>query len=254
MDNTIKIISWNIAGARTMKSDTQFDYEPENQEYFVEQIQKFDPDVVCLQENLVSSDRSVGKEIAEKLKMECVFDSSAGHIANHVDDQYERGMTIMSKSAFEIETVAFYPDPPFELRWKDGSLAAVHHKFLQVINFSGVRIANTQMLPIRLWGYEYGTGVGFEYTRDIEDVLMQLEKPVIFAGDFNFNEPEKIYPDLFRKLGLKDALPETLSRPSPSGEFKKPDHIFYSAEFSVVRSEIVTTLSDHYLCFAEFKR
>lgn len=252
MSQTIKVISWNIAGGRKMKSDAHFDYEPEDLGYFANEIIKFDPDVVCIQENLLNKERSVSNDLAKKLSVEAVYDVSAKHVSNHIDSDYELGMTILSHIPFEVTANLFYPDPSFELRWSDGSNAAVHHKFLQIVSFGNFRIANTQMLPIRLWGYQYDEGEGVLLAKGVEEVLMNLNSPLIFCGDFNFNDPDRVYHNFFKKVSLKNSLPDQPTRPSNNSAFNKPDHIYYSPEFKVIRSEIVNTQTDHYLCFTEF--
>lgn len=247
----LKIISWNIAGCRKMKSDAHFDYEPEDLDYFANEISKFDPDVVCIQENLCNSERSVASDLGKQLSFKHVYDVSAKHVANHIDSDYELGMAILSRNAFLDAKSYFYPDPLFDLFWKDGSKAAVHHKFLQVVSFGNFYVANTQMLPILLWGHQYNEREGMAFAKGIEEVLMKLERPLIFCGDFNFNDPERVYTRFCDKIQLKNCLPDQPTRPGGNPQFNKPDHIYYSPEFEVVRSEIVQTQTDSFLCFTE---
>lgn len=244
----MKIVSWNIAGGRKMKSEQMFDYEEENLDYFAEQILSIDADVVCLQETHTNAERSVAKDLAKILKMDNVIDSPTS--PSHVDKNFQLGTAIISRLPFNETKVYQYPDPSFELYFSDGKKAITHHKNLQEVKIEDFYLANTQMLPIKLFGYEYDRGKGFDFAKEIEKTLTVLEQPIIFCGDFNFDNPSKVYPDLFNKLGLKEALPNKVTRPSPQGK-KTPDHIFYSPKFHLIKSGVVKTLTDHYLCYAE---
>ncbi|MDQ3099297.1 MAG: endonuclease/exonuclease/phosphatase family protein [bacterium] len=250
---TVKIISWNIAGGRKVKSGAMFDYESENLEYFANEIKKLDPDIVCLQENLLNKKRSVGKDISHLINVTNIYDTSANHIANHIDPEYELGMTILSKDPFENAKSTFYPNPSFPLLWKDGSEAAIHNKFMQEVAYNSITIINTQMLPIRIWGYNYSEEPGKSFSDAIQETFKLSKLPLLFCGDFNTNDPQELYNHTFDKLGLKDALNSDETRPGTTEQFNKPDHIFYSPEFKLIKSEIVKTQTDHYLCFAEFE-
>ena len=73
------------------------------------------------------------------------------------------------------------------------------------------------------------------------------------CGDFNFNEIKNIYPELFNKYKLTDALPSKTTRPTNNDNSENPDHILYSNEFKCIDSKIIKTDTDHYLCVAELE-
>lgn len=173
---------------------------------------------------------------------------------SHVDPQYQLSLAILSRQPFQSQQIHYYPDPTFKLLWHDGKEADLHHKALQHVTINGLTIANTQMLPIRIWGYDYTHGEGAQLAEQINHILQQnLTNPLIFCGDFNFNQPEILYHKTFSNLELQDALPkDQATRPSPGTEKKTPDHIFYSPEFEFVDAQIIQTNSDHYLCFSKF--
>lgn len=245
----MRLISWNIAGARRVKSHQHFDYGDEDLIYFSEQAKILHPDVICLQETHTNSQRSVAEDLAKSLKMDHVFDSPAS--PSHVDKLSRLGTAIISKTPFLNKEVFQYPYPDFELYFPDGRKAIIHHKNLQVVKFKDFYLANTQMLPIQIFGYQYGEGEAVEYTKKVESTFFTLKRPLIFAGDFNFDTPQAIYPMLRDRLALKDALPDRVTRPNKEGIKKTPDHIYYSPEFKLIDSRIVETETDHYLCFAE---
>ena len=233
-----------------MKSLDHFDYEEEDLEYFASQIRKFSPDIVCMQENHSNEDRSVARELAGLLGHDYVYEEAIS--LSHVDPQYRLGMAIIAKQPFEHIKTTMYPYPEFPLFFSDGRPAEVHHKALQVVSFEGLMVANTQMLPLGVFGAAYDKGEGKDLAREIDRVLYEsLTVPFVFCGDFNFNSPATIYPEFFSRSGASDALPDVLTRPNKEGLKKTPDHILFSGP-ELVRSEVLETQSDHYLCFAEF--
>jgi len=248
----IKIVSWNIAGCRPIKSSELFDYEKENLAYFYQELEKVFPDIVCLQETHTNEGRSLAKELAEMFEMKYVFNTPKN--SSHIDSDYQVGDAILSRFSLEDKNVYEYPNQWKEFYFKDGTKGVVHYKTLQVVKTESFFVGNTQMLPIKLFGYNYEEGEGAILADKIQEVLLQkLIRPVIFCGDFNFDNPVQIYPKVFETLELLDALPNKTTRPNSSNEKKTPDHIFYSPEFKLINSGIVETNTDHYLCWAEFE-
>ena len=49
----MKIITWNVAGFRRSKSLAVWDYSEVDYEYIANEVKKYDPDVICLQEVLI---------------------------------------------------------------------------------------------------------------------------------------------------------------------------------------------------------
>lgn len=250
MHKTIKIVSWNIAGGRKMKSLDQFDYENEDISYFAEQIGKFSPDIVCLQESHTNAKRSVAAEIAQLMGYEYAYNEVVS--PSHIDSDYSLGLAILSREKPISKRLIRYPYPDFPLYFLDGRPAEAHHKGAQVIECSGVVVANTQMLLLPVFGKTYDEGEGAGLARKIDDQLgASFTTPLIFCGDFNYDSPRAIYPNMYEKLTLSEALPDELTRPNKNGDKKTPDHILYSKELTVNDAKVVTVQADHYLCFAE---
>jgi endonuclease/exonuclease/phosphatase family metal-dependent hydrolase len=244
----LTVASWNIAGGRPVNSFEQFDYSREDIDYFAEQLLAVNPDIVCLQESHTNANRTIAQELADKLGMNFLFNTT--NSPSHVDSNFQLGLAILSKHPFDNQSSYQYPYPSFKLLWKDGREADKHHKALQLANVEGIYVANTQMLPINIWGYDYVKEQGLKYAKEIETTLIKkLETPLIFCGDFNFNQPDDIYSTAFRKLEMKDSLPHGQStRPSDDGEIRSPDHIFFSSDFECEEANIIKTKTDHYLC------
>lgn len=136
----IKLASWNIAGGRPIRSaKSAFDYNEEDINYFVAELKKVDPNIVCLQESHTNSERNIAKEIAKGLGMKNVLNTPKNK--SHIDPKFMLGDAIVSKLQFETTDVYQYPDPDFELYFPDGRRADVHHKTLQVVKIGDIFIA-----------------------------------------------------------------------------------------------------------------
>lgn len=254
----IKIVSWNIAGGRTIKSNLRFDYDRENLAYFVGKIFSVNPDIVLIQENHFKDGRSVAKEIANSLKMNNVYDYELS--PSHIDKSFRIGTSILSKYKAETEMKELYPYPDFELYFKsDGRKADRHEKGLHIVNINSINIANTHIPPIGLFNYYYDRGLGAEYFKEIEKVIIpNLKKPAILAGDFsgdynnNFNN---VFKNIINTFDFKDALIGFNTRNNDSQEnYKtKTDYILYSKDLKLINSGVIKTNTDHYLCYAEFE-
>jgi len=249
----IKVASWNIAGGYPINSLDQFDYSEENINYFSNELKKLNPDIICLQESHTSIDgkRVIAEEIAKNLEMNYVFNISCS--PSHINDQYQLSLSIISNKELKDQKIFWFPDPSVELFFSDGKKAITHKKALQIIRVDDFYIANNQMLPVTLFGYSYDDkSEGHKLAEGINEVMKNIKQPVVWCGDFNFSDPKKIYKTI-NDLNLNEALPDKPTRPLKSGEKKTPDHIFYSSDFKLITSDVVTTNSDHYLCFSEFE-
>lgn len=250
----VKLVSWNIAGGHPIASLKHLDYSLENLDYFIEELRKADADIVCLQESHTPDDgsESNAQHVANALGYPYVFNSISS--ASHIEKGYKLSNSILSKLPISSEKQVPYPNPNKPLFWQDGRHADTHEKNLQVTKMDDFLLANTQMLPLRLFGLAYDdNGVGSELAHGIDNVIAaNISNPVLLCGDFNWPDPISIYPHL-RTLNLTEALPDKDTRPSIEGAKKRPDHIFYSPEFMLINSDVLTVTADHYLCWAEFE-
>ena len=253
----MRIASWNIAGGHTVKSTGHFDYNPEDTSYFSDQLAELEPDVICLQETHTNEKRSVAAEIARELGGYHVFNSPLS--PSHVDPAYKLGMAILTRKPFANERLHMYPSPEFELFFASSGRKAIEHKkALQTVDYDGMQVANTHMLPLIIFGYDYREGRGKELAGKIERVIENnLSDRGVLCGDFGMSNGQfEVYRELMKKFQLENALPEkpTYHDASPIGGLNAPDCMFYTAgTLEVVDSGVVTTNTDHYLCWAEVK-
>lgn len=247
----LKIATWNIAGGHPSSSLEHFAYSPEDLDYFISELRKVDPDIICLQETHTPNDRnpSDAQKIADTLSYPYVYNSPAS--ASHINKECRLGNAIVSKRPFGQTDTVFLPNPETPLYWKDGRPAATHERNIQRIDYGSFYVLNNHMLPLYHFGYDYDdSSFGSRLSADINQVMGIIipEKPVLWCGDFNTDTPLSIYGSMEAR-DLAEALPDTETRPTG----QRHDHILYSREFTLVESEVRHTNSDHYLCFAELR-
>ena len=247
MKEQFTIATWNIGGAHTINSSDTFDYDKEDVGYFAKILKSLNPDIVCLQESHTNADGAISRRIAELLDLPFVFDSPRS--PSHIDDNYQLANAIISRYPIENTRHVLLPDPPFELYFRNGRKARRFPTYVQIAQIGDITVANTHLQPLGLFGYSWDRGEGKQLAVATEDIFIaNLESPLVFAGDFNFPDLERIFPRLMPSLQLKSALDD-----SPTAiHGLRLDYILYSPELSSQKAKvIVTDKSDHYVGWAE---
>lgn len=249
MQNKLKVLTWNIGGAHTINSSAVFDYDKENLSYFVQAIKAVNPDVICIQESHTNDSDVLASRLAKELGFEYVFDSPRS--PSHIDENYQLSNAIISRYPIENTKNILLPDPPFELYFEDGKKARLFHTYLQTADIQGVKIANTHLRPLHIFGYSYSEGEGNQFANNIEAVLCSnLNTPLVFAGDFNDPNLFSNFPLLVEKFRLEAALDEQPTNINGN----KTDYILFSKELTLDKAELVKAeKADHHLGWAEFK-
>jgi len=246
----LKIATWNIAGGRTMRSTQRFDYsETEDFDYFYTQLRDLDLDVICLQESHANGVDSLAKRLASKLGMTFVADSPG--CLSHIDSNYRLTTAILSKTQPLSQASVLLPKPEFELIFKsDNRKVPPLDRYMQYAIFDGFTVATMHTEPMGAFGYSYESGQGLAFAHQMDDaVAATLTQPVIFAADFNMDNPGVALPKTLTSLGLVEALPaHTATKPQDGS----PDHILYSPTWSIVDSGVIQTKTDHFLCWSSF--
>lgn len=249
----ITVATWNIAGGKPIRDMKSFsykdeDYLDENAEYFGNKLRNLNPDIICLQETHLGSNKSLAKEIGEIVgDYHCV---EYGTSRSHIDDRYQMGNAILSKKIPLSDEFHLFPYPDFPLSLPNGKTLTVHNKGFQVLKYDFGNVVNLHMQPLRFLGTPYDSPNGQAYAKEIEGELEKyVSQPLIMMGDFNYGKCEDLYSNLVGNLSLRNALPDTSTRPDQ----KATDYIFNSPEFEVVDQGIEQTNTDHYLCWAKLK-
>ena len=248
---TIKVASWNIAGGCKISSlANQFDYQSENVDYFTKELKKHALDIVCLQESHSNKSYSIGKKIASDLGFKYIFDSP--HNQSHINPNYHLTLSILSRLPFKSTVENPLPNPNFTKDFPDGRHYQSFDEKIQVVQIENFFIANTMLLPVGIFDESYTSHKNKNWVKQIEQTFLDLSTPLIFCGDFNFNQPSMLFPHLFKKNKFKNSLNNFVTRPHPVVKRLRPDKILYTSQFKLANSQVVKTDTDHYLCISEF--
>jgi endonuclease/exonuclease/phosphatase family metal-dependent hydrolase len=254
MAKTFTVATWNISEGRLARSVGLFDYErKENLDYFVAQLKNINPDIVCLGETRIPHDKneeSLTSRMAKALGFASVHEAPMHHSLTNEHDKL--GMGLISSFNFKVQNIPL-KQPDFPLVFSNGRPATLHTRWLFVAEFGSFILATTHNWPMREFKYSYDSEPAAGYGKYLDEVYAQElpgDRPLILAGDLNFDSPANVMPVSVRKLKLTEALP--LDQPTrPAGD--RPDHILFTPEFEILESKIVPGKGDHYLCFAKLQ-
>jgi exonuclease III len=246
----MRLITWNIGGGRRINSYSQWDYTNEDLQYFTDQINELDPDLVMLQETLTSPKRIQAEQLSQMTGLS--YSLNIAMSPDHINPEEYLSCSVISKKPLNDAINIIQPYPDFPLVFKDGHEANRFDKYFMKFKIGGVTFINTQIQPLHYWGYKYMEGKGKDYASKLETSLTQiLETPAIICGDFQFGELESVMPNLFKKLFLIEALPNEPTRIRADGNNTRSDHILISRDFKIVESKVIHTQTDHRLGFTE---
>ena len=140
----MSIATWNINGGVMLESVSPKRYGAEgNISYYIDVLRAIDPDVVCLQEiHFYPDGHSQADEISRALGLSHVFQKDV-HVS-HLLPGRRMGQAVISRFPLEDRKEVLLPYPSFELKPKDGRVAARHDKYLLITKTAGVTIATTQ--------------------------------------------------------------------------------------------------------------
>ncbi|MGF7229664.1 MAG: endonuclease/exonuclease/phosphatase family protein [Candidatus Saccharibacteria bacterium] len=210
----IRVGTWNIAGARKMLSMERFDYGTQEElDYFAEQLQTLQLDIVCLQESHANSHNSLAELLANSLDMSYVAESPG--CPSHIDSTYMLTTAIISRIPFTTEQSLLLPHPTFELKFQhSGKVVPPYDRYAQVVTFNSFTVANIHTEPLGAFGLQYDTGLGKDLGHGIDTLLAgALSRPLLFPADFNQHDLSNAFPLLLEKFSLKDALPNISTKP-----------------------------------------
>jgi endonuclease/exonuclease/phosphatase family metal-dependent hydrolase len=250
----MRVVTWNINGGHGLISTNPREYvDSENLNYFLEHLNNLNADILCLQEVHTNPNRSQPKLIAKTLGYSYTFETVAS--PSHIDPDYQLANVILSRQPFKTTRAVQLPRPKFLLElpvFPNGQSAEIHEKVLQVAEFETFMLANVHTLPLHVLGSSYDSENGKKFVREVEKVFLEhLTSPLIFCGDFNYQNIEDLHPRLFRELSLIDSLP---NQPSTPNSDMRIDYILASSNhFQILSAGIQPTLADHFPCWLECK-
>ncbi|HSW79419.1 MAG TPA: endonuclease/exonuclease/phosphatase family protein [Candidatus Saccharimonadales bacterium] len=254
MDKILTVATWNISEGHLARSSKLFDYDQEeNLEYFVVQLRKINPEIICLPE-INMPNKQDGVTLTSRIAKSLGFDNSHEKPFHHSLFYKDRslGLGLVSSLNFSVTDVPL-DQPDFPLIFENGTPASDHTRWLFVADFESFALATTHNWPMRVFQHSYDSEPGAGYGRYLDKTYLQVlpnNKPLIFAGDLNFNTPETVIPQTINTFKLHEALPQ--DQPTRNDN-NRSDHILYGPGFECIEAKIVPGKGDHYLCYAKLK-
>lgn len=254
----LRVLTWNIAGARRSRSSEAFDYV-DDLPSFVQVLSQIGAKVAFLQESEVGPDGSNARELADMHGYQYVYETVM--CPSHMDTTKAISLAVLSNLPIEAAVDLLLPPTGLELTLGGRVLEQDEQfdRYAQAVRIAGIWFVNLHPTPLGFFGRSYEEHEdteGAAHARDIEQLLRSLaddlrslaDGPVVFLGDFNTDDPRSVYQTLISELGLATAL-DSATKTVPWGS--APDQVMSSAELRTTRGGIVLTETDHYPVVAD---
>ena len=225
-------------------------YDKENLRYFIDEIDKVSPDIVCLQEVNANSFIDQAMIIWDALWYEWVYTQRISD--SHLKEDMDLSISILHNFAV-IET-KFYllSNPGLKMIW-NGKEVMWHDKgFLEVIVECGkfkFRIISWHMPPAHRFWKDYFDSIFDDIRKQAQDIILWSNLPTIIGIDLNYDSSELLFPRVFEAwfFSLVDESKPTI----PLG--RSYDKILCSSDWEMIWWSTIIWKADHYLCYADIK-
>ncbi|MGY2093164.1 endonuclease/exonuclease/phosphatase family protein [Nocardia gipuzkoensis] len=244
-----RVVTWNIAGGRRALSTDAFDYDEVDMPYFAEQLRRFSPDVVNVQESEIGPNGSTARELAELLGYPHVYETEM--CPSHISDGKTLSLAVISRLPIEEAWAQRLPTTRLDLK-VGGRSVEPYDRYAQRVRVGGINVVNLHPTPLGFFGHSYEEGAGAEHAREIGSAVREMvEGPTVVAADLNTDRPGLVYGSTFEDMGMSAALePDARTVPGWDGA---PDQIYSSREFQTVNQGVQTTDTDHHLVWADLE-
>lgn len=251
-------VQWNIGGGKTrLLTDEATDesvYIHDNWNYFVKKIQKWNPDVIFLQEiqkekreGAKGQGRILAEELGDFYCCEDFYDNS------HINANSLLGQAILSRFPLDEHTFTFFKNPNAKIVRPNGELWQMHNKGLTKattrLQNQKITLSTLHMFPFRRFNLD-PMATDLETVRDdIDKKILSEDDFFLLQGDFNYNEGslKNFIPQNFA-AGLEEN--EITEPTTPKG--RKYDRCLYRG-FQPVHTIIDSdSLTDHFPVYREF--
>lgn len=250
----IKSIEWNIGGGKIRDKDDdpvlEDSYKIDGFEYMVNLIKKYSPDVITLIETHANDKTIQAKEIASKLGYEYWVNDIYDH--SHLEKGMGLGQAIISKFPINSHNFTFFYNPKFRIIRPNGEEWISHNKGLTSCNVKigekELQVMTLHLIPFRKFEIPLDNPEVVKVKDSISDLINIKSKYLLLQGDFNVDDKS-----------LKNFLPKVMLHAdevlldlptTPKG--RRYDHVIYKG-IKFIKSEVVETLTDHYLVYSEFE-
>ena len=252
----MRFASWNIAGGHTFSKSLEdgISYDGENLDYFIDELKKANADIIVLQESHTPIDEreiSQGKIIADALG----FSLAGNHPymnPSHIKPGNQLSLAVMSR--YPVVETSFHkvPNPHLTIMRPNGDVWKTYDYGLLncVLNMEGtpINITDGHLVPLHYFKRDFAEPEFQPVRDDIENFFQTLsEQPTIVGCDFNYNDIQKLFPQIFEN----DLYRETFTGEETTPGRGQQDHILISKNWNIIKTEIRKVHADHLLCLAD---
>lgn len=250
----LKTLQWNIGGGK-IKDINNLDNEKymfDGLQYIIDEISKYNPDIVTLQETHESGECNQAKVIAERLGYFCfindVYDKS------HIENGQGLGQAIISKFPIENHSFSFFENPNLEIITPEGEKWISHNKgvsrvLLNISTDKSIEVATLHLVPFRRFNVDV-LNDSFKKLRDnIQNLISPKNDTYILQGDFNFDNESLVGLINLTELNVKEVLQTRPTTPKN----RKYDHIVYKNLEHISSETNNNVLTDHYPIISTFE-
>lgn len=242
----MKVATWNIGGC-FISPNKDANFDTEDITYFIKELERVKPEIICLQEAHISKGNNQPEIIAKALDLNYVETKA---IANsHIKDGEQLAIAIIS--TYPILSAKFHQleNPKLEMIWNGKKVLSHDKGLLEIkIDYRGkvIRVLSAHMVPFHKFEKNFLDTQFRDIREHIDRIISENDKPTVMGADMNFEEVAKLIPKALNQgyYFSLDGMPTT-----PKG--KQFDKIIVSREWTTVKSEVISGRADHYLCFAE---
>lgn len=253
----VKVIFANILGGKKFLGSSygETDFGDYILDEYIDIFSTYQPDILALAEvHLEDKTHSaMVEEIAKKLNLPN-YDTQ-GTDKSHVTKGKILGNAILSRFAIKSTNHFVIEAPRIEVDRPNGDHWVLHDKGAQAVTLDiegeDITIANLQYFPFHHFNRTMDEVAFASERQSLVDYLVKSSATLV-TGDFNNRNLSLVqaFPELFQAGFLEAIKTDT----TIIGDNQQLDHILYdSSTVSVVRTEVVSTPSDHLGLFVELQ-
>lgn len=208
----MRIATWNIGGG-FISSKQKHKFDTEDIGYFIDELKKIQPDIICFQEIHVSENNDQPKMIAKSLGFKfCEVESIAN---SHLKDGEKLSIAIISKYPIISSKFNLLLNPNLHSVWSGKEVISHDKGFLEVkINYQSadVRILSGHMVPFHKFDQNFLADELKEIRNQVDKTICREKIPTVIGADMNFEDIHKLIPNIFRQ-GFNSILDDKVTTP-----------------------------------------
>lgn len=247
----IRAVQWNIGGGniRQPKADPKLanSYTQEGLSYCIEQLRKYSPDIVTLQESHADKDRIQAQIVSKELGLPYFVNDE--YDQSHIDPSQRLCQSVISRFPISEHSFKFFFNPKYQKVMENSQKWASHDKGITTCKLeNGLTIQTLHLIPFRVFEVDFTDERARKVTSSIEEMIEKDSSPYLLQGDFNHSELESLLPNIYQN-GLEEIGGQAAT--TPKGRVY--DHVLargMKSEDYFVDSKVLT---DHFSVISTFE-